>query len=146
MRAVEQIGPVAHHLAPHDLVNPGRVHIQPAQFLGQRVSIAGLVLVRQRPGSASGVIFMTLEDETGVANVTDPLGGSYFIESLTNRMEEQAEEYWSQREEAEEFVADVAAAREVDAGGTHDACSAGREDDAGGPQRILCGGKGIDVG
>lgn len=35
---------------------------------GKRVTIAGLVLVRQRPGSASGVIFMTLEDETGVAN------------------------------------------------------------------------------
>lgn len=35
---------------------------------GQRVTIAGLVLVRQRPGSAKGVIFMTLEDETGVAN------------------------------------------------------------------------------
>jgi DNA-directed DNA polymerase III PolC len=35
---------------------------------GQRVTIAGLVLVRQRPGSANGVIFMTLEDETGVAN------------------------------------------------------------------------------
>jgi error-prone DNA polymerase len=33
------------------------------------VSIAGLVLVRQRPGTASGVIFATLEDETGVANV-----------------------------------------------------------------------------
>ena len=32
---------------------------------GQRVTIAGLVLVRQRPGSAKGVIFMTLEDETG---------------------------------------------------------------------------------
>ena len=32
-------------------------------------SVAGLVLVRQRPGSAKGVIFMTLEDETGVANV-----------------------------------------------------------------------------
>ncbi len=31
--------------------------------------IAGLVLVRQRPGSASGVVFMTIEDETGVANV-----------------------------------------------------------------------------
>ncbi|CAN0602489.1 unnamed protein product, partial [Ectocarpus sp. 12 AP-2014] len=29
----------------------------------------GLVLVRQRPGSASGVIFITLEDETGVCNV-----------------------------------------------------------------------------
>ena len=35
---------------------------------GRRVSVAGLVLVRQRPGSAKGVIFMTLEDETGVAN------------------------------------------------------------------------------
>ena len=35
---------------------------------GKRVTIAGLVLVRQRPGSAKGVIFMTLEDETGVAN------------------------------------------------------------------------------
>ncbi len=35
---------------------------------GRRVSTAGLVLVRQRPGSASGVIFLTLEDETGVAN------------------------------------------------------------------------------
>jgi error-prone DNA polymerase len=36
---------------------------------GERVRIAGLVLVRQRPGSARGVIFMTLEDETGIANV-----------------------------------------------------------------------------
>jgi error-prone DNA polymerase len=35
---------------------------------GRRVSTAGLVLVRQRPGSASGVIFLTLEDETGIAN------------------------------------------------------------------------------
>ncbi len=35
---------------------------------GRRVSVAGLVLVRQRPGSAKGVIFMTLEDETGIAN------------------------------------------------------------------------------
>ncbi|HEY4775261.1 MAG TPA: error-prone DNA polymerase, partial [Xanthobacteraceae bacterium] len=35
---------------------------------GRRVSVAGIVLVRQRPGSANGVIFMTLEDETGVAN------------------------------------------------------------------------------
>ncbi len=36
---------------------------------GARVSVAGLVLVRQRPGSASGVIFVTVEDEGGVANV-----------------------------------------------------------------------------
>jgi error-prone DNA polymerase len=35
---------------------------------GQRVAYAGVVLVRQRPGSAKGVVFMTLEDETGVAN------------------------------------------------------------------------------
>jgi DNA polymerase III alpha subunit len=34
-----------------------------------RVEVAGLVLVRQRPGTASGVIFVTLEDETGVANL-----------------------------------------------------------------------------
>jgi error-prone DNA polymerase len=36
---------------------------------GKRVTVAGLVLVRQRPGSAKGVIFVTLEDETGVANI-----------------------------------------------------------------------------
>jgi error-prone DNA polymerase len=35
---------------------------------GRHVTVAGLVLVRQRPGSAKGVIFMTLEDETGIAN------------------------------------------------------------------------------
>jgi DNA polymerase III alpha subunit len=36
---------------------------------GARVTVAGLVLVRQRPGTAKGVIFLTLEDETGVCNV-----------------------------------------------------------------------------
>ena len=36
---------------------------------GARTSMAGLVLVRQRPGSAKGVVFITLEDETGTANV-----------------------------------------------------------------------------
>ena len=36
---------------------------------GERVTVAGLVLVRQRPGTAGGVIFMTLEDETGVDNI-----------------------------------------------------------------------------
>jgi len=34
-----------------------------------QIEVAGLVLVRQRPGTASGVIFATLEDETGVANI-----------------------------------------------------------------------------
>jgi len=36
---------------------------------GRYVNVAGLVLVRQRPGTASGVIFATLEDESGVVNV-----------------------------------------------------------------------------
>ena len=34
-----------------------------------RVAVAGLVILRQRPGTAKGVIFLTLEDETGVVNV-----------------------------------------------------------------------------
>lgn len=36
---------------------------------GRRVAFAGLVLIRQRPGTAKGVTFLTLEDETGSANV-----------------------------------------------------------------------------
>ncbi|PQJ09390.1 error-prone DNA polymerase [Flavipsychrobacter stenotrophus] len=36
---------------------------------GAMVKIAGLVLVRQRPGTASGICFITIEDETGVANL-----------------------------------------------------------------------------
>jgi error-prone DNA polymerase len=36
---------------------------------GRLVKVAGLVLVRQRPGSAKGVVFETIEDETGVANI-----------------------------------------------------------------------------
>jgi DNA polymerase III alpha subunit len=35
---------------------------------GRRVTVAGLVITRQRPGTASGVIFMTLEDETDITN------------------------------------------------------------------------------
>ncbi|MBB4008845.1 error-prone DNA polymerase [Allorhizobium taibaishanense] len=44
-----------------------------AQALSRRdrtkVEIAGMVLVRQRPGSAKGVMFITIEDETGIANL-----------------------------------------------------------------------------
>jgi single-strand DNA-binding protein len=36
---------------------------------GARVAVAGIVLCRQRPGTAKGVIFLTLEDETGTANI-----------------------------------------------------------------------------
>jgi error-prone DNA polymerase len=35
----------------------------------RRTAVGGLVLVRQRPGTAKGVVFLTLEDETGIANV-----------------------------------------------------------------------------
>jgi error-prone DNA polymerase len=36
---------------------------------GRTVTVPGIVLVRQRPGSASGVLFVTIEDETGIANL-----------------------------------------------------------------------------
>ena len=39
------------------------------RLAGRRVSVAGLVLVRQQPGTAKGVIFLTLEDETGIVNI-----------------------------------------------------------------------------
>ena len=35
---------------------------------GKAVEVAGIVLIRQRPGSAKGVLFITIEDETGIAN------------------------------------------------------------------------------
>ena len=48
-------------------------YIQAADLLkhktGDWVDVVGLAICRQRPGTASGVIFMTLEDETGVANI-----------------------------------------------------------------------------
>lgn len=53
-------------LAARSIVSSGRL---PGLGSGRRISVAGLVLVRQRPGTAKGVIFATLEDETGVANV-----------------------------------------------------------------------------
>ena len=43
-----------------------RVATDPA---GRRTAVGGVVLVRQRPGTARGVCFITLEDETGVANI-----------------------------------------------------------------------------
>jgi len=46
--------------------------VMPAEILRRRdgkASVAGLVLIRQRPGSASGVVFLTLEDETATANI-----------------------------------------------------------------------------
>ncbi|HWU15609.1 MAG TPA: OB-fold nucleic acid binding domain-containing protein, partial [Caulobacter sp.] len=50
-----------------------RLGVLPAERLkgvrdGRKASVGGLVLIRQRPGTAKGVVFLTLEDETGVAN------------------------------------------------------------------------------
>jgi len=58
---------------PMELLRPTFPGITPHNKLGEaplgRVSICGLVITRQRPGTASGVVFLTLEDETGVSNV-----------------------------------------------------------------------------
>ncbi len=55
---------------------------------GAKVLVSGLVLVRQRPGTASGVIFATLEDETGVANaiIWTPVFEKYRRTLLTARL------------------------------------------------------------
>ncbi|MBL3562486.1 error-prone DNA polymerase [Rhodovulum sulfidophilum] len=58
---------------PMELLRPSLPGLTPHDRLAgaplQRTAICGLVITRQRPGTASGVIFLTLEDETGVANV-----------------------------------------------------------------------------
>jgi error-prone DNA polymerase len=51
-----------------------QLHIRPTTSLqnmrdGESVKVAGLVLVRQRPGTATGICFITIEDETGTANL-----------------------------------------------------------------------------
>ncbi len=58
---------------PMELLRPGIAGLTahadlPAAPL-RRTSVCGLVITRQRPGTASGVIFLTLEDETGVSNI-----------------------------------------------------------------------------
>ena len=59
---------------PMALLRDGFAGVVPAERLGTvragtRLTVAGLALVRQRPGSADGVVFITLEDETGIANL-----------------------------------------------------------------------------
>jgi len=54
-----------HHFAGHKVLACDELRgVKDGAF----VSVAGVVLVRQRPGSARGVVFMTIEDETGIAN------------------------------------------------------------------------------
>ncbi len=80
---------------PVSFVRPelDRLHVTPAAALssarnGDRIQIAGLVLVRQRPGTAKGVIFMTIEDETGNANavIWESVFEKYRKEILTSRL------------------------------------------------------------
>ncbi|THD77398.1 MAG: error-prone DNA polymerase [Phenylobacterium sp.] len=54
-----------------DLIRAGAIPAAALKTMRDRtrLSVGGLVLVRQRPGTAKGVVFMTLEDETGVANI-----------------------------------------------------------------------------
>ena len=57
---------------PLELLRPRLPDCLPHERLHKaagRVSVSGLVITRQRPGTASGVIFLTLEDETGVSNI-----------------------------------------------------------------------------
>ncbi len=53
-------------LAAEGLVTAAALMTLPVET---RLAIAGLVLIRQRPGSANGVVFITIEDETGIANL-----------------------------------------------------------------------------
>ena len=58
---------------PMELLRPGMKGLTPNHELLEaplgRHTVCGLVITRQRPGTASGVVFVTLEDETGVCNV-----------------------------------------------------------------------------
>jgi error-prone DNA polymerase len=60
------LGPLREALAAQYLPDANTVSAMPH---GRRARFAGLVICRQRPGTASGVTFMTLEDETGFVNV-----------------------------------------------------------------------------
>jgi len=61
--------PVAHQRGELDRMGCARAIDLPHMRNGFKVRIAGWVIVRQRPGTAKGFVFLTLEDETGVANI-----------------------------------------------------------------------------
>lgn len=65
------IGPHPMTFRRHELSMRGvlRAIDLPAVRSGRRVRTAGMVITRQRPGTAKGFVFLTLEDETGVANI-----------------------------------------------------------------------------
>ena len=61
--------PIAHQRAWLDTMNVARAIDLKSMRNGVPVRIAGWVIVRQRPGTAKGFVFLSLEDETGIANV-----------------------------------------------------------------------------
>ena len=61
--------PVAHHRSELNKLGAARAIDIAGIRDGTAVRVAGWVIVRQRPGTAKGFVFLTLEDETGVANV-----------------------------------------------------------------------------
>ncbi len=61
--------PMAHQRARLDTMNVVRAYDLKNMRNGQWVRVAGWVIVRQRPGTAKGFVFLSLEDETGIANV-----------------------------------------------------------------------------
>jgi error-prone DNA polymerase len=65
------LGPHPMSFRRHDLSMRGvlRAIDLPRVRAGRRVRAAGMVITRQRPGTAKGFVFLTLEDETGIANV-----------------------------------------------------------------------------
>jgi error-prone DNA polymerase len=65
------LGPHPMAFRRHDLAMRGvlRAIDLPRVRAGRRVRTAGMVITRQRPGTAKGFVFLTLEDETGIANI-----------------------------------------------------------------------------
>jgi error-prone DNA polymerase len=61
--------PMAHQRAWLDTMNVVRAIDLKNMNNGQLVRVAGWVIVRQRPGTAKGFVFLSMEDETGIANV-----------------------------------------------------------------------------
>jgi error-prone DNA polymerase len=61
--------PVAHHRSELNKLGASRAIDISVMRNGSSVRVAGWVIVRQRPGTAKGFVFLTLEDETGVANI-----------------------------------------------------------------------------
>jgi error-prone DNA polymerase len=65
------VGPHPMSFRRHELSMKGVVRAIDLPYVkhGRRVRTAGMVITRQRPGTAKGFVFLTLEDETGIANI-----------------------------------------------------------------------------